>query len=386
MISAMSNSPARKPPKAARPARRSARPARPARSTPRATAGEAGLPLAAIYQGESGLTDFFDHAPIGMLWADQSGRILRINRALSLLLDCRPEDRVGFRLADLFADPSVLADLVRQLRRGTPVHDIRSRLKRNGDGLLHVLIDANVMHENGATVHSRWFIRDISQRVELEKELLAVSEREQRRIGQDLHDDLCQELTCIEYLCQALHQKLKGGAASEAGRAAEIGTMLRQAIHQTRELARGLFPVDLEADGLMRALQRLVARTNGLYQVECRFACPAPVLIHDNTLGINLFRIAQEAVGNAIRHGGARRIELLLVTRNRRIQLQIKDDGRGLPKDMRKGRGMGLQIMQYRTGMMNGIWSVDSQPGVGVTVSCSVPETSFKPSKPIDQP
>ena len=130
------------------------------------------------------------------------------------------------------------------MTRKESLHDNLVRLQRKDRSLLHVLIDVNGLWEKGKLVHSRWFVRDVTRRVELEKEILAISDQERQQMGQDLHDDLCQQLTSIEFLTRALEQKLQANSPAESAQAKEISQLTRRAITHARDLARGMFPVE----------------------------------------------------------------------------------------------------------------------------------------------
>ena len=212
---------------------------------------------------------------------------------------------------------------------------------------------------------------DITERKELETEILAISEREQRRIGQDLHDDICQQLVGIEFLSKALEHQLR--TTEQAAQAAEIAQLIREAIEHTRLLARGLAPIQLEAEGLMEALRALAARISHFFRIQCAFRCPFPALIPDVTVGTYLYRIAQEAVTNAIKHGKAKTIEIQLAVTGDSILLTIQDDGAGFARQGRNPEAMGLRIMQYRADLIGGHFRVETGPGAGTTVVCSVP-------------
>jgi two-component system CheB/CheR fusion protein len=217
------------------------------------------------------------------------------------------------------------------------------------------------------------FIRDITERKRLEKEILEISEREQRRIGQDLHDGLCQHLAGIEMLAQVLAQKLK--SKDNTARATEIAKSVREAIGQTRLLARGLSPVTLESEGLMSALAELALNTERLFRVPCVFDCAEVVKFNDHAASTHLFRIAQEAVSNAIKHGHANKIIITLRDTPEHLALSVGDDGRGFPEKFSGGNGMGLRIMQTRIGMVGGSLTIEKNPaGSGVTVACSAPK------------
>jgi two-component system sensor kinase FixL len=226
-------------------------------------------------------------------------------------------------------------------------------------------------------------IRDITERKRLEKEILEISDREQRRIGQDLHDDLGQRLTGIELISEVLEQKLARKSKLEAARAAEIASHVREAISQTRLLARGLSPVMLESDGLMSALEELGSNTGKLFHISCRFQCDIPVLVTDPTIATHLYRIAQEAVSNAVKHGRAKKVLIQLQTVEGRTVLTINDNGIGFPKLMPKRKGMGLRIMQYRASIIGGAVEVQPSQQGGSVVICSVRNNNHKKTRKI---
>jgi len=215
------------------------------------------------------------------------------------------------------------------------------------------------------------FVRDITERKQLEKEIIEISNREQQRIGQDLHDGLCQELAGIELMCQVLEQKLTTKSKPESKQVGEIAQHIREAISHTRKLARGLSPVELEANGFMSALHELAAHIQKLFRVECRLECPKPVMIRNNIFATHLYRIVQEAINNAVKHGKAKRILISLKPAGDRIALTVTDDGLGFSNETKKGGGMGLHIMKYRASVVDAALEVRSgADGEGTTVSC----------------
>ncbi len=216
------------------------------------------------------------------------------------------------------------------------------------------------------------FVRDVTDRKRLEREVAGVSEREQQRIGHDLHDGLGQHLAGIELMSQVLAEKLAKKSQAGARHAGEIAAHVREAISQTRSLARGLSPVVLESEGLMAALHDLAVNTGRMFRVDCRFECETAVLIHDHAVATHLFRIAQEAVSNAIKHGRAREIVIHLQPAGTRTLLMVKDRGVGLPDQVPARKGMGLRIMQFRAGMIGGSLVVQRNPDGGTSVVCSI--------------
>ena len=326
----------------------------------------------ALQRSEKNLKDFFEDAPIGLQWLSVDGTILRANRAQVEMLGFPHENYVGRRFAAFSADPSAAQELIRRLAAGETIHNFRTRLRRRDGVVRFVLMDAK-SHWNGRRfIHSSLFTRDITERVELEQELLQISEREHRRIAQDLHDDLGQILTATIHLSTALHRKLAWKSLPEADDEARILALLDQALAQTRSIARGLHPVRPEPNALMAALEELATRTEKLFHHPCRFKCPRPVLIDDNDTATHLFRIAQEAVTNAIKHGRPQRIEIALAHSGNKIDLSVQDDGVGFPERLPKSSGMGLRIMRYRAGMIGGSIVVERRAQGGTEVRCSI--------------
>ena len=227
----------------------------------------------ALHRREKELADFFAEAPLGLLWVAPEGRVVRVNQAELDLLGRTGNEVFGHHVSELHADAQAAQDLLNRLAKGETVQHHRARLRHKDGSRREVLIDANGLWDNERLVHSRWFTRDITRRLELEREILAISEREQRRLGQDLHDDLCQQLAGIEFLSQGLAKDLAAHSAGGAAQAQEIARMVRRAMTQTRELARGLSPVRLEAGGLPEALRDLAVSTRKVYGCHCRFRC-----------------------------------------------------------------------------------------------------------------
>jgi PAS domain S-box-containing protein len=212
---------------------------------------------------------------------------------------------------------------------------------------------------------------EFSQRRRLEKEILEISEREQRRIGRELHDSLGQQLTGIAIISKVLEQKLQRQSLKEAAGAKEIAQLVNEAINQTRQLSRGLHPVSLDEDGLMSALHALAATTQNVFGVGCTFKCNSPVPVKDSSAAIHLYRIAQEAVTNAIRHGGTKQILLELSASHDGASLVIENDGRDFPAKLPKSKGIGLQVMNYRAEMIGGALQVQPRAGGGTKVTCT---------------
>lgn len=296
-----------------------------------------------------------------------------------MLLDLKLKDGGGQEIIDQLA----------QARRSVPFivitgqGDERVAVEMMKRGALDYLVkDVNFQERVPTVVHRALDQMERDQRLaaaeqerqNLEQQILEISEREQRRIGQDLHDGLGQHLAGIELMTQSLEQKLAAKSRNEAAQAAKIAQHVRDAIRQTRALARGLSPVEMDANGLMSALHELAVNVQSMFRVNCTFQCDQPVLLAENTVATHLFRIAQEAVTNAIKHGKAGRIEIVLAAMPEHLLLSVRDDGAGLAPGATVGNGMGLRIMHYRATVMGGSLAVQREPAGGTAVVCSIPQ------------
>jgi signal transduction histidine kinase len=224
-----------------------------------------------------------------------------------------------------------------------------------------------------AEKRSRQLVSEIKARERLEVELVHISEREQRRVGHDIHDGLCQHLTGTALAGQVLAQDLKAQKSASADSAARVVELIEDGITLSRNMARGLHSVGRPGDGLMEALEDFASSTKEMFKISCRFECPLPVLINDIHAAEHLYRIAQEAVGNAVKHGRARNIEIRLEAGKAGKRLSIIDDGTGRPPFSANGKGMGLRIMSYRADRIGASFSIRRRDPTGTVVNCFLP-------------
>lgn len=286
----------------------------------------------------------------------------------------------GFTL--LSSSPVVVEDLKTETRFKAPAffldHDIRSGVSViiHGRGKPYGILGAHTKRQRAFTGDDVHFLQSVAdvlaaaiERRVLEEELLNASSREQQRIGQDLHDSLCQQLAGIEFQNSVLVQQLSKAPEVQA-EAARIGELIRNATKQARTLARGLSPVEIEPNGLMSALNSLAVNATNLFRVHCSFECPHPVLLENRASATHLYRIAQEAIGNAVKHGQAKTVAIILKRVDGELILTVKDDGLGFSQDGRAIEGMGLRIMEYRADMIGAMLRIDSVKGKGTTVAC----------------
>ncbi len=185
-----------------------------------------------------------------------------------------------------------------------------------------------------------------------------------------MHDNLGQQLTAIELLCHSVREDHRGQPALEA-QMEQICRFLREAVAQTRQLARGLMPVSLESEGLADGLAEMVRRM-GKGSIDCEFICTSEVKIRDTSVANHLFRIAQEAVNNSMKHSKAQKVIVTLSQYRGTVLLEVQDNGKGLPESGQDGPGLGLQIMKHRANVIGATLETTSKPGQGVTITCSL--------------
>ena len=225
-------------------------------------------------------------------------------------------------------------------------------------------------------------IRDITERRRLEREILRAGDQERQRIGHDLHDGLGQALTGIGLISKSLADRVRLENAEQAAEIDDVTQMVRDADQLARVIARNLVPVDVESNGLSYALHRLASNAEKLFDIRCTFSDPAETLVQDNSLATHLYRIAQEALSNAVRHGKATRVDLKLESEPAFLTLVIADNGSGLSeKPNHKPTGMGLRIMQYRSGIIRSAFSIATNEAGGATIRCRVPSEVLNMSR-----
>jgi signal transduction histidine kinase len=289
------------------------------------------------------------------------------------------ESPAGFTLSS--GSPVIIEDLRTETRFRKPRllldHRVVSAVTVYGRSKPYGVLGAYTVKQRKFTNDDVHFLQSVANvlaavidRRQLEEELLAISGREEQRIGQDLHDGVCQQLAGIEFRNSVLVQQLAKDEKAKA-EAMLIGELIRDATRQARFLAKGLSPVQLDANGLMSALEELASNASKLFNISCRFECPQPVLVRDNTVATHLYRIAQEAITNAVKHGHARRIVVSLSDSVGQLTLRIWNGGAGFLAGASAKDGLGLRIMQYRAEMIGGTLKIVSASGEGTTVACT---------------
>ncbi len=299
---------------------------------------------------------------------------LKANTPDLMLLDLKLKDSDGPTLVNNLQQEKTLVPFVVVTGQGD--EKVAVEIMKQGaldyvmkDTGLIDLLPGRVQRALASVEQERALVAAQSEHTRLEHEVLAVGERERHAIGADLHDGLGQQLTAIELTCALLKSDAVGHPVLAKG-LDQMGKMLREAIAQTRYLARGLVPVGSEPEALQNGLTELTARITALGKVRCVFDCPQPVYVKDPFVAGHLYRIAQEALNNTIKHANARRATIRLVEDNGALVLTIVDDGAGLS---RKNTGVGLGVMEHRAKILGGELQIDSKKGAGVSILCRVP-------------
>ena len=330
----------------------------------------------ALRESEERYRSLVNNLNVGVYRNTPDGRYLQANPALVRMHGYDSVDEfLKTNVVDFYENSVDRAAFLAHLFHADAVTGYEVRLKIKNGTRIYCAITAAVHH--GPDGRVEWIdgiVEDITERKRLEDQLLEISEREQRRIGQDLHDGLCQHLAGVSFMSKALAQKLAASSPAESADAQAVANLIRQAISEARGIAAGLHPVKKEANSAMVALQGLADNLKSMFRVQCVFVCDPPVLIEDNTAATHLYRIAQEAVNNAIRHGKAKQVWIALAETDHQIKLTVKDDGKGISLPLSAARGIGMDIMNHRARVIGGTLNIDRAPEGGTVLTCSFPK------------
>ena len=240
-------------------------------------------------------------------------------------------------------------------------------------GLLHVLNRIMLALEASVERRTQALLSEMRERGRLEREIIDLSEREQLRFGQELHDGVCQELASVAIAAHMLARKLLAAGHEETAHAREMALMADHALGTTRGVARGFFTAGFDSAGLAEALRETARNTEEKNHMSCVVHWEENLKIADENTVIHLFRIAQEAIQNAVKHAVASRIEVSLERKDQMLRLAIEDNGKGIHLSNQKGKGLGLNIMAYRAGLIGGEFKTECPPHGGTRVICLVP-------------
>ncbi|MFC1587057.1 CHASE4 domain-containing protein [Planctomycetota bacterium] len=252
------------------------------------------------------------------------------------------------------------------------VHEEYRIIRKNGEIKWIQDLMQNIYDEAGKPIMVQGLIRDITERKQREKDILEVSETEQRRIGQDLHDGLGQKLTGLAFQCKELQLILKDKALPEHHNVTEIVKGINESIRLTRSIARGLCPVELETGGLSDALQHMALKIEEVFKIPCVYSCDTILSLSDRNLSLHLFRIAQEAINNIIKYGGVESIELELYKKNNIVFLEIKNKSKINPDINELNNPKYLQFVKYRADLIGAKIEIREEENQWIVISCIV--------------
>lgn len=306
-----------------------------------------------------------------ILVVDRSGVVKSANPAVSRLFEREASDIVGSNVAAFIVDSRhrPLRELIAAQQRAAG--SIEMTGTRGSGQAFPAELSISEFVEDGEQLMAV-IVRDVTERRRMEREILEISAKEQRRIGQDLHDGLCQDLTALTFALESLEKKLQPADKANAATVATLSELVAKTLGHARELSRGLNPVSIHAGSLDMALQDLAARLTSLFEIQCLFEVDGNVDFENDEIATHLYRIAQEAASNAIRHGNAKQITTRLRTVDDEVLLSIEDNGSGIRDSGKAHPGVGLQIMRYRASLIGGILEIVPRAGGGTTVTCSL--------------
>jgi PAS domain S-box-containing protein len=375
----------------------------------------------ALRESEARLRATVEQATAGMAHSDPSGRIVFANHRLCQMLGYTDSELIGKKIGDV-THPDDLKEniaLFRQLMRGGKSFEMEKRYVRKDGSVLwgHVSVSpvrdadgeitsavavavdvtarkeaeaalqrSNELLERRVRERTRELRRanaelqsEMRRRKGLEGEILSVSDREQQRLGQELHDGLCQHLTAVAFMARSIAVRLRDHRVVDAADIERVAELVNKAAVDTRNLSRALHRVDVDAAGIIPALRDLVDRE--IWRTSCRLEVKPSFRIDDDAQAAHLYRIAREAVINANKHARARQITVRLERFRQGMVLRVIDDGIGFPKNLKPQQGLGYHIMNYRAQLMGGRLEIDSPQSGGTCVSCYLPTHAVRSNR-----
>ena len=309
-----------------------------------------------------------------------AGVITNWNRGAERLFGYSAQEAVGQPMLMIFPPERVKeeADILARITRGESVdHYETVRMRKDGKRVDVSVTISPIKDSQDRIVGVSKIARDISERRALELAVAASAEQERTRIARELHDGLGQQLGGLRFLMDGLRRDLQSVHSPQAETAGQLAKEIAIALTQARTLSHELYAVPPSPDGLSQALENLAERASER-GITCQFAGGASVLMRNQLVASHLYRIAQEAVHNALKHSRATRIELELVPQPDSVELRVRDNGVGFPAITSSHHGLGLHTMEQRARLIGGQLSMLNQSQGGVVIICSVPKAVFE--------
>jgi PAS domain S-box-containing protein len=370
----------------------------------------------ALRETEAKYRSIFENATEGMFQTTPEGRLLNVNPALARMVGFQSPQEMIAEITDLgrqtYVSPKRRDELKRLLEAQHAVHRFEAECYRKDGTRFWVSVTGHAVRgAKGEVLYYEGSLQDITERVRarealdrsreelerlvrertaqleaanqslraeiedrqrLERQVLQSIEREQQRVGQDLHDGLCQLLTGIKFKTSSLEVELRNKGLAEANEARALENLVNQAIRQGYGLARGLNPVKLPVFGLNSALCELAEGVEAAFHMRCVCELAPGLTVEDQCVANHLYRIAQEAIHNAVKHGKAKVVTVALSEEHGTITLTVTDDGLGFSSDSDAQPGMGLPNMKARAGMIGAVLEIRSGKPAGTAVRCSL--------------
>jgi PAS domain S-box-containing protein len=331
-----------------------------------------------LRESEERFASVFEFAAIGMALVSPGGRWLRVNHALCRIVGYSSDELLRLGYQSITHPDDLTADLhfERALLEGKRAYyDLEKRYFHRDGHTIWILLSVSLVREaSGAPLYFIAQIQDISDRKRLEEDLSELTSSEQQQLGRDLHDGLGQELTGLALMARAFATRAERSGSPLAADAGALSDIAMTAVASCRDIVRGVSPLTENKGGLVEGIRHLVDRASTLGGQRTDFKAFADVPLSLNWYSRNqLYRIAQEALNNAVQHSSAKNIEVQLSAHAGSVRLTIEDDGRGLPEYVLKRGGFGIDTMRYRAAAIHARFSIESKPGGGTLVLCDCP-------------
>jgi len=327
------------------------------------------------------LLRFFNESVDLLCLAGFDGRFKRLNPAWQLALGWTLQELKARPFLDFVHPddrPATLAEM-EKLATGAPTITFENRYHCK-DGSWKWLQWTSSPLPGSDEIYA--IARDVTLQKTLEKKILDSIDHERERIGRDLHDSLGPHLAAIGYAASFLTNDLRRRDQPEAAQAERIRNMVGEAMSHAQNLARAIYPVPMDGPGLSIALEDLARTTSSLRGLSVFFRETGNTQIKTPEKGMHLYRIVQEAVNNATKHGKARKVTIILSRTKGSLHLAVVDDGKGMPPSPGRTQGMGLPSMRYRAQALGTELRIESNPAGGTIVSCEIPNRPRQPATP----
>jgi len=327
----------------------------------------------ALKLSEEMFSKAFRSSPSGMfITSIKDTKIINANRSFSKIIGYDLSQLIGRKLTTLgfYFNSSEESKLLKNIQRRNRLESQEFLFLNSRGDKRTGIISAEVLDVWGEQC-MLVAMEDITESRQLESEILHIGEKERQKIAMELHDDLCPQLIGIEVLTKMLTKKLKTKGIDEAQNANKIRSLILNSIDKTRQLSRGLFPVNLSDHGLETSLKELAGYIVDIFGISCELTCNFSDPLKDSSLAVHLYYITHEAVHNAVKHAKAKKINIILADIDEKITLTISDNGKGINENA-KSIGMGMRIMEYRASRIGASFDILEAPKGGTLIALEI--------------